>query len=215
LRYLRPIVVPLPRRDFSRIMLSQAYGNGLTHIDPGGALTPGPVTVDIPPEADSMVQSYYPNQNYGSATYWGAGQSQAPNYVRSYLRFPLTGIPLGKTINYARLYFYVYSIWGTPVVIVYTDIHFVSVDTWEELTITWNNKPALSTKLISMTPISTTGWKNYDITSQVRTEYAGDGKISLCLKDYREDGAVWEGWYAYSKEYTDPTYRPFLRVEYQ
>jgi len=187
----------------------------LTHVTYAGGVAPPPTIVDIAPEADSYVQSYYPNNNYGSSTIWGAGMTQAPNRVRAFLRFPLTGIPPGKTILEAQLRQYVYSIWGTVPYYRRFDLHFVSDDTWGELTITYNNQPAPGAILVNNTLIDTTGWKSYDITSQVTTEYQGDGKISLRWRDHDEDLLYYEGWYAYSKEYTDANYRPRLRVTYQ
>lgn len=214
MRYLRPIGVLMPGRRLSRSPLIRSYGNGLTSVIYAGSVAPAPVTIEIPPEADSFVQSYYPNNNYGTLTYWGVGVSQAPNIARAFLRFPLTAIPSGKTINYAKLCQYVWQIWGTIPYQRRYDLHFVPTDTWGETTITYNNQPPPGAVLIYNTQIAAVGWYNYDITDQVRIEYQGDGKISLRWRDNPENTNYWEGYYAYSKEYSDPNYRPFLRVEY-
>jgi len=178
-----------------------------------GGVVP-PTTVQINPEADSFVQSYYGTTNYGSLTYFGAGVTQAPNKVRAFLRFDLTSIPAGKTISDAKLYMSVWSIWGTVADQRKYDLHFVSDDTWGELTITSNNQPTRGAALISATQISTTGWKNYSITTQVKTEYEGDGKISLCWDDNPENTAKYEGFYAYSKDHPTSTNWPYLEVTY-
>lgn len=176
---------------------------------------PGPTTETIYPEADAYVQSAIPDTNYGSATNLGSGVSQYPNIVRTYLRFNLSAvIPAGRIIDYGKLYVDVYSIWGTLYYQRKFDLCFVSSDTWGELTITWNNKPAVGTVLINDTVIDTVQWYNYDITSQVQTEYAGDGKISLCWMHHTENTSYWEGWYAYSKEYATEAYRPYLKVKH-
>lgn len=171
----------------------------------------GPETVKIYPEADAFVQSYYPDNNYGSSTACYVGTSQAPNILRTYMRFNLASISSGRDITLAKLYLNVYNVYfhsGTR----WYDLCFVSNDTWGEGTITWNNKPTLGAVLINDALIDTTGWKNYDITSQVETEYNGDKKISLCWKHYTEDTGYWLYWNAYMKEYATEADRPYLEV---
>ena len=161
------------------------------------------------PVADSFVDSSAPNTNYGSwtelrvLTYWYTWDS--------YLRYDLSALPPGTSISDASFTIIFYNGWayggdGNHY------LYLVPDDTWTEMGITWNNRPTYTTNLGYWWP-----WNNntprywlfsVDVTQTVKTEYAGDQKISFCI----HNGGSYSGFY-YSRE-TGTTNSPKLLVSY-
>ena len=67
-------------------------------------------TTISPPTDDAYVYEKYPSDNYGSETRLGFYDYQSYT-VRTFIRFDLSSIPSGATINLAkvRLYYYEYQ----------------------------------------------------------------------------------------------------------
>ena len=129
----------------------------------------------LSPVADAFVCSDNPSKNYGDSwllyvTSYG---------FESYFKFSLAQIPSGLTIKSAKLF--VYSIyaygWNKPILAA-----FVSDDSWDESTITWQNKPPVTNTIAEITVNKSNTWYCLDITSWVRGTYYGDKQLSLCLK---------------------------------
>ena len=68
---------------------------------------------------------------------------------------------------------------GTPVPICAFSI---ATDTWTESALTWNNQPAAGSSLVCQS-VTGTGWVTWDVTAFVKTQTAGDGVVSLMLRD--------------------------------
>jgi glucose/arabinose dehydrogenase len=107
---------------------------------------------------------------------------QLNNARESYLTFDLTNA--GSTVSSAILKVYG-RVDGTVATNVPVGAFPASNTTWSEKTITWNNKPAADTTLLSSVVLNndTARYYNWDVTSYVQRELtAGRKKITLVLK---------------------------------
>jgi len=59
----------------------------------------------------------------------------------------------------------------------------VSVDSWTESGITWANKAATGSAAATASVSSANTWYEWNITSYVSTEFAGDKVVSMCMAD--------------------------------
>jgi hypothetical protein len=153
-------------------------------------------TADTENLEDTYVDSGYADINYGSANNLDALSSQ---WI--YIKFNLTKVPSGQTINSANLSLYDYS---TTYATVF--VYEVSNQTWIEETNTWNNKPSVGSSIGSKT-VSLT-WVFWNVTSWVSNQYnAGNSNVSFMLNSSFSE-------YFYSKEYTNTALRPYLNITY-
>jgi hypothetical protein len=122
----------------------------------------------ISPTADTQVQAFQPNYNYGADqsfwVNWGGTSGNAKG--RSFLRFDLSSIPDTYQITQAVLHLYHYTNSGSVNNVV--DVHYVSNDSWKETgsgAITWNNAPAYGAKLGAQTipKSSPPGWATFNL----------------------------------------------------
>lgn len=89
--------------------------------------------------ADSYVQSFNPNTPDGANTVMYLGSNMVgPFSYRTFVRFNLSSIPVGSTIQDANFSFYVTGTVGAPVI----GYIWNTSTTWDEATITWNNQPS-------------------------------------------------------------------------
>ena len=116
---------------------------------------------------DSYVNASSPTTNYGTATTFRIDGSPI---VRTYLRF---NVPvLSGTLLRVRLRIYANSNSSSG----YT-VNSVSNNTWSELTINYNNAPAIGNSAGSSGAFSGGTWTTVDITSPV----SGNGVLNLAL----------------------------------
>lgn len=190
---------------------------------------------------DAYVKQSGPDRNYGIAvSIFVVLETSFGNTFRSYIKFNISGIPSGQTIDEAILFTY-------PVTVLTGDapnisVHHVYNNTWVEGTeddksvvgqssdtnITWNNQPCgiypLSSKC-NGTPEDyntkqTTGeWYNWTVTNAVDYEYTNSNEnVSLLIKVGGNDTAPGSDntyWIFRSKEYTDDiSLRPYLNITY-
>ena len=166
--------------------------------------------------ADSYVDKFYPNTNYGSSSCLGLLE-YTNYYMRTYIRFNLSSIPVGATINNASLFLYMSSAGSlTTTAMAYHQVN----DTWTELGIKWNNQPCPGTGCNSTaestnTTLNTIGWKAWFVTNMiVNATTNGKTNVSIFLKT-AENVVNLNSYYLYSKEYpTDTTLRPYLNITY-
>jgi 2',3'-cyclic-nucleotide 2'-phosphodiesterase (5'-nucleotidase family) len=171
--------------------------------------------VDIGPARDAQVARGYPDRNYGATNNLYL-QSSLSGYKdeRAWAHFDLAGqLPPGALITRATLRLFCYradSANDLP-----ASIHGSDIDDWVETTITWNSQPAFGPALSST--ILNKGvqgiWVEWDATSFVQAQYAGDGRVTLLVKP-TEEGAATTVSYAFdSREYSS-SLAPRLRIEY-
>ena len=149
---------------------------------------------------------------------YGGGYNQA----HSFLQFDLSTIASWSHIEAATLYLYHYNtdVGGAggsndyPI-----DAHFVSDDTWDETTLTWNTPyPSWEEDVLGSVPqsmLSGLGPFGWDVKDAVVNEAPGDATLSLVLVrndlDDWDDSPSWS--YFYSKEYDTGGYAPYLAIE--
>lgn len=97
--------------------------------------------------------------------------------TKAYIKFDLTAIPSGATINSAELK--LYSWYQTETMDV--SVHYCSDDTWTESGITWNNAPSYKDTATDTATVMSDGWYSWIVTQDVRSAI-NRGKLSLVLK---------------------------------
>ena len=136
----------------------------------------------VGPVDDTYVSDQDNTANYGDLTHLNVGRyNQYWQYI--YLKFDLLGeIPDGANITNARLYLFCYYPYGPAIE---TTCSRVADDSWSELSITWNNKPApgaaLDTESVGIGETNAPPSYSWDVTSFVKNEFAGDKLVSLVL----------------------------------
>lgn len=152
-------------------------------------------------DRDSYVNSYYPTSNFGGKDYLIIG-----NYIvgwsEVYLHFDLSDRP--SNWEFVIIAIGMYYISET------TTIYFcLTSDTWDEYTITWNNKPAHNI-IIESEIVAEPDWYYVDISDLV----IGRTEISICIKAFDESQTGYIQ--ANSKEYDNPEdYAPTLSWVYE
>ncbi len=176
-------------------------------------------TIVIEVSADSFVAEETPNTTYGSSgdltvtPDWGDGM--LPPCRKTYLRFDLGAIPADAAVTAVSLEMMAYKGWaygGDG----HTYTRLVSDDGWDEMTITWANRPTAAAENLG------SWWLWYDeieieqqavnddpsLIPVVQGELDGDGVVSFHLHS-----TGYETVYR-SKEFGDPAKQPVLRVSY-
>ena len=135
--------------------------------------------------------------------------------MNDYLKFTLSEIPEGSTIKKATLTLYAASNASRTVNV---GIYGCLDNSWNEMTITWNNAPISSNELISSQNIVLQETQKYswDITDYIRNSFSiGKSSVSLVLKQTTEVNSFYEAIGFCAKE-KDTTYYYFpteLEVE--
>lgn len=133
---------------------------------PATATTPsGPTSLTLNPIADAYVDSSTPTTNRGALSSLRVDGSPE---VRSYLRFDIQG--LSGTVVQATLRLYANS--GSSVGF---DTRGVSDTSWGEMTITFENAPALGSVVGSSGPFTSGAYREADVTALV----TGNGLLSI------------------------------------
>ncbi len=134
--------------------------------------TPGPRTVTLYSVADACVIEGYPTANLGSTIDMWAGYDDYLNpdgkIVRSLVKFNLSSIPTGATINQATLRLYHYESWDYPDRTRTITTYRIS-SPWSESSVTWNTKPSYAEAYGSAAiPWAAGAWYSFDVTNLVR-----------------------------------------------
>jgi len=176
----------------------------------------GAVAVDINPTDDAQVSEGYPTSNYGAETYLyvQSAESGASDWEdeRAWLKFDLSGsIPDGETINSATLRLYCWKAQGQNMD---ASVHGSTDDTWLESSINWNNQPSFELELDAITLIvgQTYVWREWNVTSFVQNQWAGDKIVTFVIKPTVEDSTTTKTYSFNSKEYTGNY--PVLRIDH-
>ena len=137
--------------------------------------------IHLTPIADAYVRDgSYDTTNYGLDTILAIKASTILGRTRlSYLKFPLDSV---KEVGSAKLRVYASTVInpGSPMM----SIFGVDNDTWTESGIRYNNAPPSSTSaLTSISVVDSERYYEFDVTNYVKTQAAGDKKVSFLLKD--------------------------------
>jgi len=168
------------------------------------------------PIADAHVElGTYENSNFGGndyleldSTYYYIGWTQymGPS-TKAYMKFDLTSIPSGVTINSAKLGLYCLIQSETREIRAY----YCADNTWTETGITWKNAPSKGT-LIDTVTVGSSGWHSWEAT-QIVTQAISKGKLSLVLEMNLE--GITQYRYIYMSFYSrEGLYSPRLEINY-
>ncbi len=133
------------------------------------------VTTNVSSAADSYVNNSFVMTNYGTETSL-VTKSSTTGDRSAFLKFDLSSIK--GTVTSAKLKLYVKSKTANANRTVYDVVN----DSWTETGITYANKPSFGSALAT-TAVSAAGWIEFDVTSEVASQNAGDKVVSLYVKD--------------------------------
>ena len=170
------------------------YNAVLTVTDDDGATDPAAVTitvtdstpppptdatVDLPAAGDTFVYAANPTTNYGTDTGLVVrdGPATAPDRI-AYLRFDLAPIPAGVTVTSAVLH--LAAVAGSSIMPL--KVHAITAP-WEELSVTWNTRPAVGAFLGTMTVVGINVYSTFDLTSHVQALYTAGADLNVALLD--------------------------------
>ncbi|MHA1492273.1 MAG: CBM96 family carbohydrate-binding protein [Promethearchaeota archaeon] len=154
-----------------------------------------PATISTIASKDSYVRQYNPTSNYGGQDWFLLGRDVYSAAMEAYFYFDFSDKPSSWTKAEISIDFY--SIPSTTNVTVY-----LIENSWEELTITWNNKPSKG-EIITSFLIAAEDPYIFDVSSYI----AGRSAISICLwtpevfSSYHQiQGTAKEGYYSWAPE---------------
>jgi hypothetical protein len=132
----------------------------------------------IVPTDDAYVDTAQPDSNFGSGDKIRVGTFYS-DWQNAFLKFDLSSIPAGATIQEVKLYLWCHEAYA------YVEVraHPVNDDDWSEGTLTWNAAPSFDNEDIidnNYVNISNQVY-SWDVTSFVQSQYAGDKIVSLVL----------------------------------
>jgi hypothetical protein len=136
-------------------------------------------TIFIYGTEDSAVSSWYPNENYGNRGNLELGYGGKIFF----LKFNLSHIPQNVNILDVDLYLYKSPYAPHRYYPNIANCWSVLNDSWNENTITWNNKPEINEFLDqkSLYPYYPARWFGWNVTEYVKSEYNNDTFITFCF----------------------------------
>jgi len=185
------------------------FGNWTLVTEESLVVDPDTMTVS-PPTADTYVSSQSPSTNYGAEDQMYVTTCTANNR-RAFLKFNLPTLPEDATITLAKLRLMNGGRQNLLSGVTDVEARRVADDSWTESGITWSNQPDYGD--VEDTKEPKIGFVEWDITSFVLDEYAGDKVVSICLKckvESYDDAPRESRWH--TKEYDG--YDPELNIQY-
>ncbi|CVK34344.1 DNRLRE domain-containing protein [Methanoculleus bourgensis] len=121
-------------------------------------------------DADTHIRSNYADTNYGKLNEIPIRLTTASARYNGLIRFDLSSIPEGATIESATLYGYMHNkVGGDKEVAAYR-----VTEAWNETGVTWNTRPSNATQPTSITdPGSAKSWVSWDVTQDVQAYVEG------------------------------------------
>jgi len=155
--------------------------------------------------ADTFVNEESKTRNYGTEWRFKVRDDTGRKLI-SYVKFPLLNIPIGATIEEAKLFLHITSTdfkSGANV-----EIQYAASD-WNEKTVTWNNRPASAGNITTLNGNST-GWKEIEFKSAVENWWSGTKpnygiRLELNITDVDKSVNI------NSKE---SNFKPYIKVTY-
>jgi hypothetical protein len=206
-----------PQGGTMKRLLGIVMTSGLVFLLAGNAV--GQTTVTLNPTDDAKVVQYNPTQNYGASavlnvcTYDGHPTHNDDFEQNTYVKFDISSIPAGATINSATLYLYYYH-WhdNDPAGRVLTGWRVAGG--WSEGTITYAMQPPVTGPTTSSPVPAAFGWMSWDVTGDVAF-FAGNPGMNNGWKI--RDNNAWNQFnipiaYFRAKEHGSDV--PYLEVNY-
>jgi hypothetical protein len=172
-------------------------------------VSPGPRTV--PASGDSYVDSLLTAQNFGTA----ASLEVGPSYLltlpqqRALVGFELPSIPLRCTLKTAEL-----RLFATKPGSGRTIEALRASGAWTETGVTWANQPATTGSAAISPSLSSAGWQQWNVLSQVEAMYAGANNGFL-IKDSAASGVLPPRQTYQSREGTPDSQDPQLVLSFE
>jgi 2',3'-cyclic-nucleotide 2'-phosphodiesterase (5'-nucleotidase family) len=142
---------------------------------------------NLVPVADAQIESGTPAYNGGTGNNLYVQSSNTGSYgnERAWLKFDLSSIPAGSIITGATLQLWDWKATGASLPV---EVRSAANDSWTGTGVNWSNQPAPGNVLDTQTLASGTAnvWYNWNVTSFVQGEFAGDKTVSLVLKPVTE-----------------------------
>ncbi len=167
--------------------------------------TPTPTPIPPPPTfysiADAGILQGRAGTNFGSTTDMLAGYDDYLNpdgqIARSLVKFNLSAIPTGTSINNATLYLYYVEYYDYPNYSRTITTYRIG-SSWSEGSVTWNTQPAIGESYGSSSIIanSSWGWVSFDVTNLVRAWVNGsqtNNGIMLRGPEWSGADSSWRG----------------------
>ncbi len=127
-------------------------------------------TVNIYASEHIRINQGAPNQNYGGESAWRVYQGPTSDVERGLVKFDLSSIPAGSTINSVTLYIPKNNS-GFGTIPAYCKR--ITDNSWSEYGTTWNNQPATTdTNQVSYTIPQGSGTFNITVSAQVQDAWA-------------------------------------------
>ena len=161
-------------------------------------------------EADACVLQGYPTTNLGSTTDMWAGYDDYLDpdgqIVRSLIKFDVSSVPAGASINSVTLRVYKWNSWDYPGRSRTITAYRISSN-WSESTVTWNSRPSYAEAYGSASVSHDgTGWYSFDVTNLVKAwangTYPNYG-VMLRGPEYSGSDSSWKAFYTRETSY-DP-----------
>lgn len=145
-----------------------------------------PTIVTEYPMDDSFVRSWDPDHAYGTI-YELCVDAYTDDICRPFIKFDLSGIPSGSTISSALFSYYYRRKYTNDPVGRTNNLHKIT-GSWDEDTLTWNNKPGYNPTVFSSYVIpGSFGWIETDITQYVQDKIDGETDYGFMVKDQYEN----------------------------
>lgn len=157
------------------------YTGGPPHTKATYKGIPASQSTTLAPIADAFVRNgTYAAKNYGNDTSLIVKSSTASGYTRlSYLKFSLSNV---SSVSSAKLRLYGRNADNTTTISV--SAYGADNDSWTETGITFNNAPAAATAALSSAGVNNiANYYELDVTSYVKTQFAGDKIVTFLIKD--------------------------------
>ncbi|MBS7629245.1 DNRLRE domain-containing protein, partial [Candidatus Bathyarchaeota archaeon] len=178
------------------------------------------LTVIQPSNADTWIEGWAPNNNFGDSDHLHVGVHLGGR-LRSLVKFDLSSIPSGSTVNVAYLLLYYYE--GEDTGGRTCNAYRVTKD-WVEMQATWNSYKSGSNwdtaggdyttdgGSSSTVPANVHQWMIWDVTSIVKAWIEG-GQPNYGFIITEDKSAPYMADF-YSKEFTQSNLRPILKVDW-
>lgn len=168
------------------------------------------VTVTLNPVADTTASEAEPSKtDFG---WYGSFMVRSGDMVDEwvYIKFDLSSIPAGSTIDSAKLRLYADLIdFSGARTYALND----AAGSWSESTLTWNNKPAVGAAVTTLS-VSSIGWKEWDVTSNVQAKINGGVNNGWVITDAEQLRPA-NPMIAFDSKEGRPLYIPQLVISYR
>ena len=158
---------------------------------------------------DAFVDSNNPNTNYKYHQFLKSGKGTTHGKTRSYLMFPtLPEIGPADEIITAELSLCQSWALNSPVIV---NLHQVTTS-WDSGTLTWNNQPVHSTRVLDFESCKTIDWRTWDVTAPVKSWYKTGNNYGFLIKHAQETDSILD---FVSSDHSVQEARPILIINYR